>query len=483
MTISQRIPPEIWDTIARYLPGHELAALMGVNRTFMQHAMKEKYRQVYLATITRREQGKLESIRDNDWIAELVLEAHIGPEISFASPILPPLAHPPAFQTVVKTLAIDTYQKLRGKDVVKSSRQVAMKLVCDVLARLKNVTKMSVVYAQVETNSHVGWRVWDPDSRSPSFPLDLDFPQLTELYIRTTLYQVGTGITVPDTPPIARFINKFQKTLTRLSVLQHGSNVNLQPLWDSLGYFPNLVSIDIAYGIGYTKFIKRYTNSLRELQIPLWHLSRGGVGAIEFRKLEKVTLIFDFPEWSPGLSWWSGPFVKSILKTVKNLIILPMCSAEEFTTFISNVTAISESQAPPMEKLSISLNLFAADTIPSIASAFPRLRSLKINFAAFTPEYPPYCFPTQSFPFAENAVKNISFAKQMAIALSGVSWDLEDISIKCRPSMGTELISWGLMHICGEFIPSISSFNSTGSTLIPNDIQIPRDYVDTLWMH
>ena len=61
MTIE--LPAEIWDQIAGHLHGRELMPLMAVNRTFMRCAIREKYRELNLVSINRRERRHLESIR------------------------------------------------------------------------------------------------------------------------------------------------------------------------------------------------------------------------------------------------------------------------------------------------------------------------------------------------------------------------------------------------------------------------------------
>ena len=74
------LPLEIWDKIAQYLQGYELIPLMGVNRTFMLYALREKYRELSIWwNRDGRTQRRLERLR---WVA-VTFSRHAPTELSW----------------------------------------------------------------------------------------------------------------------------------------------------------------------------------------------------------------------------------------------------------------------------------------------------------------------------------------------------------------------------------------------------------------
>ena len=58
------LPPELWDRIARCLQGWDLIPLMGLNRTFMLYALREKYRELSVGwTLDEGVQRRLELLK------------------------------------------------------------------------------------------------------------------------------------------------------------------------------------------------------------------------------------------------------------------------------------------------------------------------------------------------------------------------------------------------------------------------------------
>ncbi|TFK22178.1 hypothetical protein FA15DRAFT_758234 [Coprinopsis marcescibilis] len=443
------LPPEIWDLIAGHLQGDSLIPLMSLNRVFMQLAMREKYRVVNLAFINKLGHRRLETLRNEDLIAELVRSVYIG-QVALSTTGWHPSPNL-SFRGKFKSVVTDSYRKLTGKQSAKShlstiSPHNAMNLVSDVLPRLKNVTTMSINYRNDETGPG-GWRICDPSAQY--LPFDIDFPKLTELRIHTAIICQFTGIMIHDTNMLAQFINKFQKTLTRLA---------------------------------YADFIKRHADSLRWLQCPIDSFSEA-LGPIEFSKLETIALTADTViGWEPESTWWisASPFLKSILPTVRSLRISHWCTGEEIATFLETVTGLSGHVEPLLAELSICFQTFSIDALPVIASAFPKLRTLEITFLDIDTEGALWTSiqPDKTFPFTENRLKYVPFARRLGACLSGVTWSLQDITIKCQGGWFMDLSMWGLMHICGQLIPSITSFNSTGNMVLPEDVKIPPNYLD-----
>ena len=344
---------------------------------------------------------------------------HIGP-VSLFSPDLDPVPDRPTplpsfLGTLKPFFMIDTCRKLTRKHVSKfpSSHDVqpivpsdVMKLISDVLPRLKKITRMSVNYYWQTPEPLAGWRICDP--KAQYLPLDIDFPNLTELRIRTVILRQFTGIAPPDINALVGFINKFQKTLARLSFAHSikTAALDLQPMYNSLAHFPNLVSIDLDIGDrGYTHFVTQHAGSLRDLHCPIGSFSEG-VGPIEFSKLKKLTLTADtLVRWEPESNWWMNPspFLKSILPTLRILRINHWSTGDEMSTFLTTAAEISGHCQPPLEELSIYLQTFSISIFPSIASTFPKLRSLEISFLDLLTEGAPWApiRPDESFPFAE----------------------------------------------------------------------------------
>ncbi|TFK16371.1 hypothetical protein FA15DRAFT_662213, partial [Coprinopsis marcescibilis] len=273
---------------------------------------------------------------------------------------------------------------------------------------------------------------------------------------------------------VPEFINKFQKTLTRLSISHYSHTTAIGiPTYDSLVRFPNLISVTLQPGSrGYAGFIKQHADSLLELQCPIGPFP-DGIGPIKFRKLKKVTLTAEaLVRWEPESSWWmsSSPFLKSILPTVRSLRISHWCTGEEIATFLETVNRLSGHVEPLLAELSICFQTFSVDSLPAIATAFPKLRTLEITFLDIVTEGAPWTpiRPDKSFPFAENRLKYVPFARRLIHTLSGVAWGLEGITVKCQ-GWPVDIPMWGVMYMCGQFIPSILSFNSTGNMTIPEE--------------
>ncbi|TFK22147.1 hypothetical protein FA15DRAFT_758205 [Coprinopsis marcescibilis] len=486
-----QLPPEIWGQISEHLRGPDLIPLMGVNQTFMHHAMKAKYRELNLASINGPGQRALESIREKDWIAELVLSVHIGHVCVFTptdSSSVGTSATPSSLYRKFKSLVTGSGMHMSptsqgdrhvGKHHphynVTISPSAVIKLVSDVLPRLRNVTSLSVNY-RYKSESLVYWRVCD--SAAQYLPLGVDFPKLKDLCIRTTIKHQADGVAVPDINILAHFINQFQNTLARLTLVNYeaGRNLNLKSMYDTLGYFPNLISIDISSTkTGYKGFIERHAGTLQEIYCSVGDTFSDGLGPIEFNRLETVNMIVN----SRISTWWTSPspFLKSILSTVKTLRIQGANSGEEITNFLASVTAISGRQGPRVDKLSISqFDTLTIETLLLIASTFSRLRSLEITFYALVTEgVVGLIQPNETYPFNEEGqLEDVSFATKLKATFLGVVWDLEDISINCYGHPDDSAV-WGVMHICSQIIPSISSFNSTGNMRIPDNIKLPSN--------
>ncbi|TFK20398.1 hypothetical protein FA15DRAFT_708154 [Coprinopsis marcescibilis] len=353
-------------------------------------------------------------------------------------------------------------------------------MVSDVLPRMKNVTAMYVNHREDSATQSL-WRICNPNAQY--LPLDVDFPNLTELHIRTSVISHITGIMTQDLNLVPEFINKFQKTLTRLSISHylHTTAIGI-PTYDSLVRFPNLISVTLEPGSrGYAGFIKQHADSLLELQCPIDSFP-DGIGPIQFRRLKKVTLTFDALVMShPESSWWmsSSPFLTSILPTVRRLRLSgDWYKDQEIGAFLQTVARLSVNAECGLAELAVVLRIGSIDLLPAIASTFPKLRSLEITFADIISSRDRLIQPDRMYPFEEGY---IAAAKWMICILSRVNvpWGLEDITITCRGGP-VDIPMWGMMYICGRFIPSISSFNSTGNKIIPEDVEIPYKFMDTL---
>ncbi|TFK22179.1 hypothetical protein FA15DRAFT_706638 [Coprinopsis marcescibilis] len=92
---SVELPPEIWDQIAGHLQGNTLVQLMGLNRVFMQHALREKYSEANLIFIDERGYRKLESIHNEEGISDLGLHCCGVSEVQYSGN---PTFHPRKIQ-------------------------------------------------------------------------------------------------------------------------------------------------------------------------------------------------------------------------------------------------------------------------------------------------------------------------------------------------------------------------------------------------
>ncbi|TFK22174.1 hypothetical protein FA15DRAFT_671845 [Coprinopsis marcescibilis] len=495
------LPPEIWDIIAQHFQGQQLISLMGVNRTFMVHAMKEKYRVLSLVWLTDRVLKRLEILSKEDYIAEHVksvsLQYILIPGVLARKP-LP--SHP--FHRKLKSFAAKAYKKLtpsRGGKA-KITFDEASELISKVLPRLKYLTEVTVNYGESAVESPVPsipWNIYSHTLRTlhlwissiteieaHHLPLDIDFPQLSELSIRLDHARKCTAlVSPPEISKIIAFINRFQKTLTSLTFVNREEGDIWQGAFNSLGYFPNLTSVDLDTIKGDFGFLARHADSLQELKYSYSFFSEALL-PIEFTKLKNVSL---FAYASAPIGWWvsPSPFIQSILHTVRTLQLGRWCSSDDVTAFLSTATAIAQGRASglPLEELSMTLRSLSPVVLPSLAGAFPQLRTLEIYIHELVTDGADPIIPDEFFPsFGENSEwEDTPFIVHLQGALAGVRWGLEDISIK-RRGCCYEPIIWGLMIICAQFIPSISSFDSQGDMSVPDYIRIPADFSETLLM-
>ncbi|TFK22160.1 hypothetical protein FA15DRAFT_657756 [Coprinopsis marcescibilis] len=500
----QDLPPELWDQIARYLPESSLINLIGVNKTLTDHGLNAKYRELRISRIDTDLFRRLELIKDLNHfrrVRNVVLEHLPVKDLElidkinaaeaqadaerYATPVKPATGFIGVTSRMLKRFSIGR-KAGPAKIVVPFTAREVRDRILSVLPRLPNIASFTVT----QDNNTIFYPLiclifWENYSAQlqeldiavhflsgkPPIPLAFSFPQLRKLTFRAFSYPTHSIDTRPeplDMNACVCFINKFQRNLEYLRIFNEGKE-DLDDIYSTLGRFSNLQYFEVtppsaAISQGQGSFLQRHADVIRNMTyVSLSGIDRGGLTSIEMERLEKLTLRLKYIPYPDA--WWTrpSPFLKSILPTLRSLHLEGALSVKELNDFL---TAIRVADVPiALQELSLSVHSLAVDILLDVAAALPNLRSFALQIHDVIAEGSPTT-PTEFFPYTSGShVPN--FAVKIREVLPESNWNLQDITIR-RQSCCGDLMLWGLMLLCAECVPSIRSFDSQGTKIIPS---------------
>ncbi|EAU81402.2 hypothetical protein CC1G_05232 [Coprinopsis cinerea okayama7 len=518
------LPSELWTVIAQFLSPDDIADLMFLNRTFLDLALDEKYKELKMEKLNVLFCNKLWALKSPDY-ARRVRTVHLQPlllherenveQIRLAQG--PPSSESPS-PSRIKTYATRLYHRFFDKtgnlldhwqDDVPAAVEISQMLM-EVIPFMTNVRSFTLMEEGVVKLSapyiDIAWRTIAPRLEELSLwihprrvedllPLGISFPVLKKLSIQFPFQAPTTtaAATSLQARAVTSFINQFQDTLQHLH-LGSCNTWDAAHLYSLLGRFPHLASFEmIPYNFNNTEpvfeFMKRHADVLQHLTyVSCPSIQANGLSELTLQKLTKLTLKLNYIPYPDA--WWTqpSPFLDSIVPTLRCLHIKGPLVPDELTGLLTSLTQGGQT-SPPLQELSFSINSLSVETLAMISMKLPNLLilDLRIHDLIAPGAYP--TSPGEFFPFSEKPTTHLfevevgqsspleqphPFSDQLREAFSTITWTLEDITLK-RHSCCGELLLWGLMVLCAECIPSIQSFARRGTRRIPSPAnQKPR---------
>ncbi|KAF6756300.1 hypothetical protein DFP72DRAFT_1116428 [Ephemerocybe angulata] len=274
---------------------------------------------------------------------------------------------------------------------------------------------------------------------------------------------------------MAKFIGKFKHSLKALYIGSPQKR-NLGEVYARLPRFDNLQEFEIcphtfSSPSNVLSFLQMHSDVLRSITYasdpnPAF---QDGLSQLDMATLEKLVMRLNYVPYPRA--WWTAPspFFNSVSSTLRVLLI------EAAVTVAELIQLLDAFPAPAaIEEFSVSIHNLSIEILVIMAKRLPKLKSLDLRIHdviakggfPITPGefFPENTMSTNLHPRQTTPEAFIQWAKD---DLPPLAWGLQDILIKRRSCCG-DLILWGVMRLCAECIPTITSFAKRGSTRVPN---------------
>ncbi|KAF8157053.1 hypothetical protein B0H34DRAFT_483886 [Crassisporium funariophilum] len=491
------LPPELWCYIAQYIPLATLKGLYAVNQTLYRLAMNERSRLFKLDKIDHLLVHKLERLREPE-VAQRVQSIHVVPFViekwietarALDAPRLSPSL---AVQLKFFLHAVTGLRAGFLRDETDMSAQITEGF-ASAIPGLVNVRKF---YLQWDSNCHDSpphtERVWEslfhnlhelriavtPQNVVAMFPLQATLPYLQILQVRIdcrdSLRHIATSLSL-----LSCFVNLFQSTLESLDVECYPAQ-DLSSFYGCLGSFSHLSSVgldvskltdsfDIHILLQCAMFLQRQSNTLQHLSLSTSSQPDRLVAGNLQVNLSNVTLprlrSLSVADDLIAFSWMqSFDFLKKHACSLMTLTINGPLAPWELPPLLDALH--HQNQLFSLTNLSIAIHQLNSNVLDQISKTMCRLERLSLKIREVSCDSAPAIVPWQFFPQSSVSAEH-PFVHELRLNESLKEWNLIDITIKRRSCCG-ELMLWGLMALCAECIPSISSFLGNGDMLVPN---------------
>ncbi|CAA7268410.1 unnamed protein product [Cyclocybe aegerita] len=234
-------------------------------------------------------------------------------------------------------------------------------------------------------------------------------------------------------------------------------------------------SFETSTSSGLHGFLRQQGGTLRHLEISAsvsenpWRAYRFSFHDLQLSSLQSLSVTADIlaSSWDDSFA-----FLRNHVQLESLSIDGPLAPSE-----IYRILDVLNHHHPSTALVELSLSIYNLDVrvLDKLASDLRRLRSLKLKISKISCDTTYAITPSQHFPDDSVSGKVYPFVNEMKLHASFERWELKDITIK-RRSCCADLLLWGLMSLCAQCIPSITSFAGNGDKMIPAGLQLQATY-------
>jgi hypothetical protein len=429
------LPPEIWQSIAEYLPTATTAKYMGVNRVFLNLALDHLYKELDAISFTQKSIQRLELLR-----LEHLL--HRYPYFDMADKN----DRDTRYASLVRKVSfdLDAYldsDKRKSDERLSSTKSSTWRfmdgfrtpqpplpqpyepeglcaLLVEILPLLPSVRALSVT----QHSHHTDWDVssvpfipiaWASFSSTlQEINLSVTVPAFSKCISNETPLPSVTKMDIYLLPPplddtgiyldhVATFINRFQETLQHIGIHSR-PEYDISSVFRDLGTFTHLTAVSMFGKIHVEeplRFVQRHSHVIKKVTDLGPRLA--GLSTLQLQTLESLTLVaLSFPNVASGSNWTGrSPFYSSIKGTLRRLTIFGPLLPNKIQELLDAITEGGGSCA--LEDLSFDTRSLTVEIVPMISTRVPRLKSLSIRLHDVHDQDSTVSFitPSDSFPF------------------------------------------------------------------------------------
>ncbi|KAJ3497710.1 hypothetical protein NLJ89_g10313 [Agrocybe chaxingu] len=508
------LPPEIWCTVALYLPNDALKELYAVNRAFFDLAMNERYREVSFRKINESVMRQIEALRSPSIACRVHslrfvpgflpgLSANLNEVVSPERRRMPHLSN----LSSISRRITHRFTKNRSRGRKDESDPVCLTQLADglmdVLPLMLNVRDLRLSWDSF-SDVHsppldLAWSTFGPNLQSLTlsmsttkflsmFPLSrspLPCLRLFSVEICARGYaddrNMG-GELLSAEIALAGFVSSLSGSLEHLTVSCCPPEYlsvfykHVLPLKSLSSLTFDMASLGRQYSetstsSGLNGFLRQQEGTLRHLEIsasvsenPRWSSYRFSFHDLQLSSLRSLSVTADIlsSSWDDSFA-----FLRNHVQLESLSINQPLAPSE-----IYRILDVLNHHHPSAALVELSLSMYNLDVrvLDKLASDLRRLRSLKVKISKVSCGTTYAITPSQHFPHDTVSGKVYPFVNEMKLHASFERWELKDITIR-RRSCCADLLLWGLMSLCAQCIPSITSFAGNGDKAVPAEPQ------------
>ncbi|KAH6909331.1 hypothetical protein BKA70DRAFT_232895 [Coprinopsis sp. MPI-PUGE-AT-0042] len=395
------LPAELWLEITKYLDPAQKHRMMSLNRSLLNIALDELYRDRCLLSTEHLLEGRfLSQIKNSPQevkqrLRHLYLRPHtFGPLLKTRWSLLPDARRA---KRVFKTLAqVENLLSLcllcAPGDEYEGGFAWTIPFITPILARVSPTLCDLVLRVPLEVFR---------DMDAPS----LLFPALCDLTVQ--IFTSSGGSTQMESNYLAPFLNN-QKSIQHLSISWPDDDAMVS-LFSNLDHFPSLSEFLLNFCLdapslrgtsGVRQFIAKHTSQIQLLALCLRPSTHGRPtdGGLDDdtrteAMVQKLPFNMDMPPLhSLNLSTSRQLRAKDIATCLSKYPKLVDFSLDDKLLNLRELgTIVSQFEGKPLKSLSIYIRFFGPDTIDLLSSKLPSLHRLKVSFDTFvgrgTPDY------------------------------------------------------------------------------------------------